>query len=622
MLIARADEAVARIDLSAPEAIAVTRLPAPAGPIAAARESPDGRFIAAAARDVALLWRADSGALARTLRHVEGRDRAGPPLLITDLDFSPDSAQLLTAASDGVARRYPTAGGRPTLLRGHAGGLRLARFTAGGEQIVTVASDGVARAWELGARPRPLPPITLRALTTTIGALRHAARTNMLLGTPSGGAALLWSLDGVSEPTQLHGHTGSVVAARFDPSGEALATGSVDGSARLWSWATSPEVLRGHAQAAQQVTFLPGGALLSASLDGTARRWRPSERGDRRVTILAGHREGASVLARVSPDGDWIVTASADGSLLLWTGEGARASDEAGARVPGEPVDLALDRRGRVAVGTREGAVHLLRVAPAGRLRAGPRVDAGAPITRVRLAGDALLATTEDGRVQAWTLADDAPTPGLTRQEHAGAIRDLDVDVAGRRLVTAGDDGIARVLRLSSWEVDATVEVTALRGHEGPLWSARLDASGERLLTASSDGTARLWMTSADAPATILRGHTAAVWIALFDPAGTRALTSSADGTARLWSLPAGTSILLPHAGTAAPGERDVSVWSAAFSPDGALAATADDSGVIRLFPVAVEALLAGACLRAGRALTRDEWRDALGDRPYAPACR
>lgn len=73
-------------------------------------------------------------------------------------------------------------------------------------------------------------------------------------------------------------------------------------------------------------------------------------------------------------------------------------------------------------------------------------------------------------------------------------------------------------------------------GHRGPVLSAAFSPAGGRVVTASDDGTARVWDLSGPRPtATVLEGHTGPVVSAAFSPDGRRVVTASADHTARVW---------------------------------------------------------------------------------------
>lgn len=71
-------------------------------------------------------------------------------------------------------------------------------------------------------------------------------------------------------------HTGAVTDLAFSANGSRLATGSADGTVRVWDPHTGEQllVLRGHSAAVSSVSFSPDGSrLASASRDGTVRVW-------------------------------------------------------------------------------------------------------------------------------------------------------------------------------------------------------------------------------------------------------------------------------------------------------------------------------------------------------------
>ena len=77
----------------------------------------------------------------------------------------------------------------------------------------------------------------------------------------------------------LEGHTGAVTVS-FSPDGATLASGSLDGTVRLWAVATGEPIapLEGHTDRVFSVSFSPDGATLaSGSLDGTILLWDVAE---------------------------------------------------------------------------------------------------------------------------------------------------------------------------------------------------------------------------------------------------------------------------------------------------------------------------------------------------------
>jgi hypothetical protein len=106
------------------------------------------------------------------------------------------------------------------------------------------------------------------------------------------------------------------------------------------------------------------------------------------------------------------------------------------------------------------------------------------------------------------------------------------------RASSAGRYLVAESLRM----MDA--QVAELRGHTGTIWSIAFSPDGNRLVTAGDDGTARVFDTTGRSLA-ILR-HEGPVWRASFSPDGTRVATASHDGTAGIWD--AATGVRPPHA--------------------------------------------------------------------------
>jgi hypothetical protein len=127
-----------------------------------------------------------------------------------------------------------------------------------------------------------------------------------------------------------------------------------------------------------------------------------------------------------------------------------------------------------------------------------------------------------------------------------------------------------------------------LKGHTDAVNSASFSSDGTRVVTASDDGTARLWDGQTGDNIRTLEGHTFTVLSASFSPDGRRIVTASADGTARLWDGQTGDYIKTLES------HMDY-VLSASFSPDGTRIVTAGDWTDAR--PLALLGLLPGILL-------------------------
>ncbi len=119
----------------------------------------------------------------------------------------------------------------------------------------------------------------------------------------------------------------------------------------------------------------------------------------------------------------------------------------------------------------------------------------------------------------------------------AGPVRTASFSPDGRLVLTASDDGSARI-----WRADGVLLHTLKQ--RGPVTTASFNRDGSLVLTAGDDHTARIWRVASGAPIATLR-HGGPVTSASFSKDGRLALTTSEDGTTRLWNPATGAQVLV-----------------------------------------------------------------------------
>ncbi|MBL7551551.1 DUF4062 domain-containing protein [Frankia sp. AgB1.9] len=307
-----------------------------------------------------------------------------------------------------------------------------------------------------------------------------------------------------------------------------------------------------------------GDWLASASSDGTVRLWEAGT-GAARAT-LAGH--GAAVRAcAIAPSGRWLVSGSEDGTARIWAATGGPAR---------------LELRGHV------GSVRGIAVAPTGDWLAtcgddgtvrrwnAATGDPGLVITTAQVVRDVaiapdgrlLAAACEDGEIRLFT-ADGVAAGRLSG--HRGPVRRLATCAGPHWLASVGQDGTAR-----RWDPAAGVTVASYDlGSTGPASGCALSEDGAWLAATASDGVVRLWET-----ATGLRHQ-------LVGPSGTAAVCAlAADGT---WLVSAGRHGVLriwdvrTADADVAPGGRDEGMRACVASHDGSwIVSVSEDSTAVQ----------------------------------------
>lgn len=284
------------------------------------------------------------------------------------------------------------------------------------------------------------------------------------------------------------------------------------------------------------------------------------------TAVWRGHAPGA-LAADVSSDGRWVVTGSADGTVRLWSTDGAhRPRLLPGDGQPVHLVELGPDAA-TVAVASAGGTVSIRRAHGDGRGDAQLAHEAEVTALAFDAAGEHLVTRSGDRRVHVWRVRDGEPLMTLDPEQPG---RSVVFSPDGRQVVAAANGGAVTV-----WTWERGPDATRLLLHDETVYSAAFGPNGKRVLTACADGAVRSWdLESAREPLVVTR-HPDRVYLATFSADGRSIVTASRDATARIVRADGtGTPVVLDHA---AP------VVLAAFSGDGGRVVTATRDGDVRI---------------------------------------
>jgi WD40 repeat protein len=181
--------------------------------------------------------------------------------------------------------------------------------------------------------------------------------------------------------------------------------------------------------------------------------------------------------------------------------------------------------------------------------------------------GKSFVTTSPGGDVKLWRLAD-LTNPARTRaREFQSSAQPLSASMSpdGRSIVTAGVDGVARVIDAATLRSGVTLS------RRGALYGAVFSPDGRHVLSFGADGTAQIWDPRVqDRSPSVLRGHTGAVTAGAFSPDGRLVVTGSADNSTRVWRVRDG-KLLSTHE------IHSDSVTSVAFGPGKRIVSASDD---------------------------------------------
>ncbi len=298
------------------------------------------------------------------------------------------------------------------------------------------------------------------------------------------GEVRVWREEGKLLHLVWQAHTDTTFAFALSPDEHTLASGSMDGSVKLWDVESEALLWSGwHTQGTTCLAFSPDGRLLaSGGLDATVRLWEASLG----TPVEDIPHPGPVFSASWSPDGRLLASGDVAGTTRLW---------EIGHSEPATCVQ------------TLSGHTNLVR-----NLAFAPD-------------GSILVSASWDSTVKLWQLASGRCLETLVG--HTERVEALAWSPDGGTLASGGRDTTIRL-----WDGKLGTLRAVLQGHSAIVFGLAFTPDSSHLLSGSDDGTLRLWEVERALCERVMQGSVASLYDLDWSPDGTQLASSRTRGDA------------------------------------------------------------------------------------------
>ncbi|KKO98596.1 hypothetical protein THAR02_09295 [Trichoderma harzianum] len=348
-------------------------------------------------------------------------------------------------------------------------------------------------------------------------------------------------------------------------------------------WDACLQTLEGHTNLVNSVVFSPDGQrLASGSSDGTIKIWDVNSGSCQTLECYN------SVLSIIfSPDGQQLASGLSDGVIKVWDVKENSFYLQTSKSFDCQVYSVIFSMNGqRLAFGLFNGIIGVWDMKST-YLQAFEGHEESV-LSVVFSPNNQLLASgSSDKTIKVWDINSGACLQTL--EDHDGSVNSVIFCPNRHRLISGSSDSTIRV-----WDIDSGVCLQMLEDCENWVNSVVFSPDGQQLASGSEDGTVRVWDIESDACLHTFKGHNLAINSVAFSLNGQQLASGSEDNTIRIWDVK-------PDDYLQTQGDHNDIVCTVIFSPDGQQLASGSEDGTVRVWDTK-----SGACLQILESYSQD----------------
>ncbi len=449
---------------------------------------------------------------------------------IYDLVTHPTKPWFLTASRDRTARLWDAASGAClTVYKGHRDYVRRIYVDRAGQNVLTVCRDQSAKRWQIETG-KCVRTYMLDA-PATCGHL-HAEAGWVAAGGENGVVAL-WDWNGQRHRT-FQAHSGGVGALSFSHDGKFLFSAGADGLAKMWDASSGKlvQVFSGHDGSINDLCVSGDQkSLFTGGDDSTVRRWNVQSAVP--VAVFKGHIHPV-VRLELNDQAEELLSTSKDCTVRRWCCRQAVCLSTH--LYSGGISRHVVVEGGRKLIAKAWRTLALLDATSGECLQVIP-TSKGVTALAWSKSANRCIAAEYANCLNIWDLENNRIERKL---DYSSYVNDVSMDPSGTRIVTAGEDGTARIW---DYNKDAKPLVLDHRDRESgagmKVYAAAFASSGKYVVTGCRgiSATLRVWDAHSGKRLRLLNGHRDTVLSIAISETARVIVSGGADGLVRLWKI-------------------------------------------------------------------------------------